>query len=516
MKKLAFLLCLLLAACLSACAPEQPADSSSQPEPVHITVAFWNAGVMQGDAFQRYVEERFGVVLEPVDLSYENYTQRLQQLAATDELPDIMGNDIMGTSAYESWISQNKIRAIPKSLSAYPNLQRYLDQPYNERFKRDNGSFYAIPRLTYTEEALWALDRCIMLRKDWMQKLDYTVPQSWEEFRQLLSAFVHDDPDGNGIDDTVGLTASHLNTLEAVYLNLFPELSNTERGWMYEDEKWMPVYCSKRVAPALETMRQLYQDGLLDPSIAYVSTQEAVNNFAKGKSGAICGQYYLVLNCLADLGMLDQAYDMVQILPTWPCEDGNRYRFTTSLHWSESYFGARVDDEKMDKILALYDWLLSDDFMLCYRYGIEGTDWVYEAGRVKALRQISPLREYPSLSILSKLVQWHQDEQYELSDYNELTYGRLTLANAREWLDWFRNHTKRVNYNYDIVFMSTQAKNSLVYNTVAQEKMLKVIVGQESALTAWPKALKEMEDSTTLLAAIDEVTAEARRLGVQP
>ncbi|MDD3410612.1 MAG: extracellular solute-binding protein [Eubacteriales bacterium] len=502
---------------LCSCTAKNTQEEAPKAQPTEISVAFWNvADEWISDPLQQYVEEKFNIRLVPINVSYDNYSQWLQQMAATNELPDIIAHDIMGTSAYESWITQQKIRALPKDLTDYPNLEAYLEQPYNERFKRGNGAFYAIPRLTYSTESLWALDRCIMVRKDWREALGLSVPQSWDEFAALLFAFVNGDPDGNGMSDTKGLTATHLNTLEAVYLSLFPELSNTERGWLYEDGKWMPVYCSQKTAPALEKMRQLYRRGLMDTEFAFVSTKEAAESFVRGEFGAICGQYYLVLNTLAEQGMLDQASDMVEILPPWPCEDGSRYRFTTSLHWSESYFGANVDDEKMKIILSLYDWLLSDDFRYIYQHGLEGVDWEWENGSRFELRHVSPVREYSSLAILSHLVEWNQDDQYVLSESNALTYGEANLNYAREQLTWFARNTKRVNYNFDVVFMSTPAKNSLVYNSVVQQEMAKIIMGTESALTAWPKTMRQLEETTTLSAAIDEVTREANRLGIQP
>lgn len=512
---------LLACCCMTAACDRQPESRLQQPaeDPMHISIAFWNVSdKLIGDDLQRYIEKKFNVVFDPVSVTYDNYTERLQQLASSDELPDIVANDILGTSAYESWITQGKIRPIPKDLSEYPLLEAYLDQPYNERFKRDNGSYYMIPRLTYSDEALWSLDRCIMVRRDWMERLGLSEPRSWEEFAAILRAFVHDDPDGNGVDDTGGLIATHQNTLEAVYLPLFPEISNTERGWLYENGQWMPVYCSEKAAPALEKLRELYAQGLLSKDFAYVSIHEAIKSFADGKNGAICGQYYKVLTYLAEVDRLEEAMQLVQILPTWPAEDGNCYRFTTSLHWSESYFGANVSDEKMARIMSLYNWLLSEDFARLYEYGVEGEDWEWRDGAVHSLTEtpVSPLHKYPCLTIMARLPEWRQDEQYMMNDYNVLTYGYDALVYAREMLDWFRNNAKRVNYNFDIVFMSLPSKNSLVYNSVVQEAMSKVIVGEESALTAWPEALKRLAESTPLLQAINDVTAYAAQEGILP
>lgn len=502
------------------CQPKKSdrSNSSTKEPPMDMSLCFWNGqDFLQGDAVQRYIEDKFNVRFSAVSVNYDNYFQILQQLAASDNLPDVIVNDIIGTYAYEAWISQQKIRSIPKNLDKYPNLEAYLDQPYNERFKRDDGYYYMIPRITYSNEDLWALDRCIMVRKDWMENLGLQPPESWEEFEAMLSAFVENDPDGNGLDDTNGLLASHLNTFEAIYLSIFPELSNTERGWMYEDEKWIPVYASKKVGPALAKVQNLYKDGLICEKFPYLSTEEALDAFMKGEYGAICAQYYGVADYMKNAGV-ENSQDIVQILPPWPAPDGNRYRFTTSLHWSESYFGANATDEKMERILELYDWLLSDEYTTISQYGVEGIDWENKDGALRLIRtdDVPLIVKYPSTSVFSSLVKWSQDEQYELNPANIQRYGRPVVEDAQKALAWYKKETRRLNYNFDIIFLSTPSKNSLIYNREVQDEMVKVIVGKEDAVIAWERAIERFKRTTTLNKAIEDVTAQAKILGINP
>ena len=510
--------CFCLAVSCDGDAPA-PAPTSPKDDPTEITIGFWNTvNYLRGDPIQKYIEDKFNVRFVPVDMNFDNYSDVLQQLAVQNNLPDIFSSDILGTSTYETWISSNKIRSLPKDLSAYPLLEDYLYSPYMERFQRTDGYYYAIPRLTYSTESMWALDRCILVRRDWMENLGLSTPDSWEEFVAMLSAFVHEDPDGNGLDDTRGLTASHPNTLEAVYLSIFPELSNTERGWMYEDDQWMPVYNSVKTAEALQKMQDLYRQGLLSDQFFYNSGSMEVASFLEGKTGAICMQYITLVNYFAERGMLDEANDTIQILHPWPAPDGNRYHFTTSLHWSEVYFSSNVDNLKMSKLLEILNWLLSDEGAFLWQYGLEGTDWEYQNGEPVLLddNTDSPMIKYPSLQVFKNLVNWNQNQQYEDTEANALQYGRENVLYAQQELQWFKENTKRVNYNYDIIFLSTPAKNNLVSNSFIQQKMFETIVGQEDARTAWPKALEELHQSTTLTGAIKEVTEEAARLGITP
>lgn len=517
------LVAVLGASVLSSCgAPAQEAVSQALPisEPMSLSIGFWNVqDFLQNDALQQYVERKFNVSFTPVTFTYDDYPQRLQQMAASDALPDVFSSDIYGSSAYESWISHEKIRALPKDLSAYPNLEAYLEQPYADRFMRADGRFCAIPRMTYSEEAYWVIDRCIIVRKDWMKTLGLNQPQNWNEFTQMLRAFSQDDPDGNGKDDTGGLIPVNLNTLEALYLSLFPELSNTERGWMYEKEQWIPVYLSEKTGWALEQVRQLYQNGLLDPDFAYQSTDEAMDAFIDGKVGAIAGQYIGLVKRMHDRGFTDtQIQERIAFLEPSPAPDGNRYRFTTSLHWSESYFGSNVSDEKMETILALYDWLLSPEFAQVRDYGLPGVDFIQDAqGNAEPVKQEEyPLQKYPSLSLLSVLAQWNQDSLYSQTPGNYLNYGKKNIDAVLDILAWTQENTQRVNYNYSVIFMSTPAKNSLITNRDVQNEMVKVILGDESAETAWPKVIERLYERTPLQQAVAEVTAQAWELGILP
>lgn len=513
-RKLAFLCgtLALFAGCTAA-----PVSSTPQPEasPMEITVGFWNAQeLLQQDAVQRYIESRFNVTFVPVNMNYENYTTVLQQLASSDQLPDIFASDIIGTSAYESWITQGRIRQIPQDLTDYPHLQEYLSGEYMQQSLYNGSQRYAIPRLTYHDEDMWALDRCLIVRRDWMEALHLDPPESWEDFEEILHAFVFGDPDGNAMDDTCGLTAVNLSLLETLYLNWFPELCYTERGWMYENEQWIPVYASENTGEALALMQRLYRKGLLDEQLAYANQAVAVNKFLDGKAGAICIQYSALVQAFAERGRLEDAARQIQVLLPWPAQDGNRYRFTTSLHWSESYFGSSVDNAKMARILEIYDWLLSDEFDQLFQYGLNDTgDGIRTADNAPA---VSPMLQYPSLYLFNCLVEWDQEQQYQLTPSSIQLYGEDNIRYAQELLTWYSQNTERVYYNDTIKNMSTPAKNNLLNNYAIQDEMLKVIVGEENAATAWPQKLEQLNTITPLQQAIREVNEKANELGIVP
>ena len=87
-----------------------------------------------------------------------------------------------------------------------------------------DGRLMAIPagNLDGQQDVLW-------LRKDWLDNLGLEVPKTMEDLEKVLTAFVEEDPDGNGVDDTTGLTVdatkpvaryNHAFGLEPIFLCL--------------------------------------------------------------------------------------------------------------------------------------------------------------------------------------------------------------------------------------------------------------------------------------------------------
>ncbi len=467
---------------------------------ITISIGMWDIGQqLIEDEVLSAIEDKLDIKLIPVNVNYTNWTQEYQKMAASHSLPDIIVHDIVGSATYSAWLSQNIIRSLPNDLSAYPNFEEYMGSEYIQNFKEKDGGLYFVPRLTYPEESLWALDRCIILRKDWLEALNMEVPQNDEEFKEVLEAFAKSDFDGDGIENTIGLATENMNTLEAVYLSVFPELSNVERGWMKEDGKWIPVYASKKTGDALAYTKELYDRGLLDKQFPYRTLQEAFSLFTEGKSGAFCCQYFNLIKYWNENGYKDNILDKIVVMKPWAAEDGNTYSFTSSLHWSEIYFNAKVDDNKMNKILELFDYLLSEEAKELFYHGGD-QQW---------------MDNNPSIDALSTLVSWNQQNFYEKEPSIVKIYGEKNINYAVELMDWYQNNTKTVQYNNIITFMSTPSKLLLPTYQEIKDDMIQTIMGKEAADQTWSEVLEKYRSETPLEAAINEVTEQADLLGIE-
>ena len=104
-----------------------------------------------------------------------------------------------------------------------------------------------------------------MIRKDWLNNLGLSMPTNLDELYDVLYAFTYNDPDGNGVDDTYGITSAgggkgigELTNL----LGLFGEVD-----W-YIDENGEVVnpVTQDYYEEFLAFLKKLYDNGILDPN----------------------------------------------------------------------------------------------------------------------------------------------------------------------------------------------------------------------------------------------------------
>lgn len=431
----------------------------SAKEVQEITVAFWNADeAYAGDEVLSTVEEKLGIKIVPMNITWDDYTQKIQLWASSGSLPDVFVGDFRNSKTYTEWASQGVIKALPEDLSAYPNLEEYMSDEAIVGSAKVDGTVYCIPRKSYPSQEWTAMDREIAYRWDLAQEAGITEePTTWEEFDAMIQAIIEADPDGTGIQ---GMTA---NT-KGLFAGMFLPYSSSiicDQGIGYkwvqdEDGLYKPAYFVEDVLPAFQLMRDLYEDGTIEKDIALTNNQSSREKFLQGKSAAILfgggvgsDNYNNLAKYWESVHGTDYLED-VKILDLMPDKDGNPSYCATDYAWSESYINSSVDDAKLDKILKLYDYLLSDEGSIYVNYGPEGDLYDMVDGKVELHEGADLLGTYPSISGLKDLAKWAPnayDETYATDwpdEYNEINRNRAKEAAAIEIPEYNPECTEKV------------------------------------------------------------------------
>lgn len=509
--------------------PEETANAEDRfKDPMEISIGYWEIGSAfqqpEKDDLLQFLQKKFNITIKPRQVGWADYMEKYKVWAASGDLPDISSINIANDNRalYNSWTSQGVVRTLPDDLSQYPNLSKGLESADVQAMKT-NGKFYMYPRLTYPTPDVWQGDRAILVRKDWMEKLGISDPKNFDEFSKMLKSFAEKDPDGNNKQDTVGLESHSMAHLTYLAISTLPQYATG--SWLQEDGKWIPSYASKQFPEVLQQFRQLVTDNAIDKDFAILKGNEALDKFAQGHAGAfsyaVSPLNLKVLTDAWDKYNPDKKFtDNVKVLPLWPAADGNVYHFSGRTPWSESYFSKNVDDKKMDRILSLYDYLVSPEGQILTTYGIEGKDYTKDGDtfvitRPKDEKTDQPLAlavSYPSLATLGTLVTWAQEKSYVDNDINKVNFGADNLKFAIAEFDYLTTNTKPIDQNFIINSISTPAKDGLSYNV--GDDVIKIMLSKEDPTKMWQDLIKGY-NTKGLTEAITELNAKVAEEGIK-
>jgi len=400
-----------------------PADRDAQL-PTTVSVALWDVDAFGDDAVGRRIQEDVGLRLRVLPLSWDTYEEQARLWAATDSLPDILATYTVEQDHLRlfSWADQGLIRPIPqRMIDARPSVRELFAANDIERVVSGiRGQHLFIPR-PFSLAGYYRFDqgRGVYYRKDWLAAIGTPrPPRTVGEFRDMVRSFTFADPDGNGIDDTWGVSATSAPTTSFAWWGVVLD------GWIEEDGRWIPGFLSRRNGEALAFWGALYRDGVLDPRFAEDSVDQSVRKFSEGRHG-VCFKNvdtYWVLRMARErfgrtfLGTDDAeaALAYVDVLPPLSTSSDVPPIWPAIVDSSGSEISAKVDDAKLERILDLFAWLASAEGTRLLHYGIPGVDDV-EGERGPGLRSpdapasvLRIVRTYPSARIRS-LLTWDAD-----------------------------------------------------------------------------------------------------------
>jgi len=144
-----------------------------------------------------------------------------------------------------------------------------------------NGEYYFLP-------VVKPIPVSFNYRADWAKKLNIKTPTNPDELYAMLYAFAKKDPDGNGKDDTYGITMQgdfkNSNPIWQMYLPSYPY----ELG-LYYDEKSDAI---KSIYSLVEDMKaeltwlnKAYKEGVLDKEFLVAKNTDTESKFVTGKVG---------------------------------------------------------------------------------------------------------------------------------------------------------------------------------------------------------------------------------------
>jgi len=305
-----------------------------------------------------------------------NYNDTLQLTLASGTYPDVALFGSTTSQMYVDACRDGVLIPLNSYLDSgnYPNLMEYTYPISWEVLDvLGTGEIFSLPRTSIARQD------CFELRKDWLDALGYeyddTKAVTLDWVTEVMDAFTFKDPDGNGINDTYGLSmnSSDGNLNIPGFVNLAFQLT----GWREYDGEYMDLHYSKthdNYKRALAWTAEQYAKGTIDPDWATLDTTAAADRFFQG----ITGIRHEFVGWMSDdevkCRLVNENAELSYVVfvveeEGQPTEGGS---FSTG-YWGA--WGIFQSAEKPERIMDFFNALLSDEWWNTVKYGMEGERW---------------------------------------------------------------------------------------------------------------------------------------------
>lgn len=257
-----------------------------------------NGESLNDNVMTRWGVENLGIKIETTllggDASQYNTKLRLA-LTGSEKLPDII--PVYDTSLANDLIQSGQVKEITEDIKNYmPDRLKEIYKQFPTTFNPviQDGKVYGMaitPNLTEGE--------VMLIRQDWLDKLDLKAPTTIDEFEQVIAAFTDNDPDGNGKKDSYGFTFSGKGIYNTGWVSDPVMISSAYTGknlpgfWNEENGKLTYGSVADGNKEALSKLRDWYSKGYLNKELATLEAWDALADFTEGKAGIVIGRPWL-------------------------------------------------------------------------------------------------------------------------------------------------------------------------------------------------------------------------------
>lgn len=422
------LVTLMIGSVLTGCGGEQ--TTAGDDERVTISVAYPKADeTWTQDDYYKYITDKVNIDIEFQALSSDSAAEKARIMISSGSMTDIVYTSSFMLDEYSSYVEQGLVKGLPDGWKdKYPNLRFALEMTgvLDSLEEAGEGSVHALlrPMDHYTdsidefraafkegkdlremmsEQKYLYIDRYgFAYRKDWAEKLGIkTQPiMEYDDFIDMVLKFKEADLGGVGADNTVGIALDHTEAP-----NIFVTAFNSSYKFFNKDGKdeYVCGLLEDSTTEGVKAYVEAYRSGVLSPGFYTQKTQNLNSLFCSQRSGVIFPRAEVsALRALnsefekANPGL--KASECIDVC--WiKSPDGKVHGREASNYWGVYYLNPDMSDEKLDRIMALADYISSEEGGPQIRLGLEGIDYKVENGEYVNIR---PKDENGNLESLDK------------------------------------------------------------------------------------------------------------------
>lgn len=476
---------LLLISSMPGCSKSnssKQADNSAKPTEttaaVKPTLKYLGPNITE-DPNKRYeaaeVEKLTGYKVEYSMLPKDKPADKLNLIIASGEEYDVVtANGGLKEYCLEFAKKGALVELEPLMEKYGPRLKQVIPEKSYNLFKVNNKTYFVPSKIS-----LEYIQYGLLMRQDWLDKLNMKVPTTVDEFTAVLKAFKEKDPGKNG-DKNIALTGSSPTGFHGL-LGAFG-ISNS---WNEVNGKLVAMEEMPGFKEYLQYMADLYKAGLLDQEFPVNKSSTVTEKYGSGRAGVMSQNAFSVGPVVTSLkkAVPDSKYTYIEPLKGKNGQQG----VTQATGYDYITFIPKSSKNQVDAMKWINSKLEEKNFRQS-TIGEEGVHFSVKDGNYNA--------------ILPKFNDDFGFGYFFLTGTDEKAYGKYWMARLQRDMINYEEFTKMQSgvgkySKLDVTRLATgvptYTKNDTTLGTMTSDFMIKVIAGAEpiSAVDAYIKKWKE-------------------------
>ena len=267
-----------------------PAINLVSVKSVDATVKFLEGEDIHDNIWTRTYAEKLGINLSYMwVVDHSQYQQKLTATVMSGDIPDVFVCDsLLFKMLYDSDLIEDISEIYETHASEATKVVLEQDELALPCTTID-GKLMGVP----ITDASIAGAPLLWIRQDWMQKLNIDPPESMQDLMEISRRFVEEDPDGNGVKDTIGLAVS--KELWGAYAGLqgfFNGFHAYPRIWYEKDGELVYGTIQPESKQALAALQEMYKNGHIDKEFGVKDSNKVAETIANNKCGIEFGVWW--------------------------------------------------------------------------------------------------------------------------------------------------------------------------------------------------------------------------------
>lgn len=353
----------------------QSVEPAGPPE--ELSIGTWDnwytpASYAQDLPIYKAIETKLNIKLKWDVKPASEYTTAIElKLAAGQDLDDIIVHSAMDFNKYKNAvIPLNDL--IEKN---GPNIKAFIDQrPDVKAFMTlPDGSINSIPIVQNTENSPFG---SFFMRQDWIDKLGLKMPETTDDFYNVMMALREKDPNGNGKKDEVYAVHADYYMYFAQAFGLHPAQAyySVNNAGEVEYDFLLP-----RGKEYLSYMNKLFKGGILDPQIIAMSFDTLTARFGGNQVAAIHWYNWGHSWLNSQVVKTDPNVNFQCLLLKGP--DGTKMIEAVPQTSTDTVISKSC--KKPEVAMKFLDYLWSDEGRIYTTFGVEGDTYTMVDGKPK-------------------------------------------------------------------------------------------------------------------------------------